>query len=256
MTGTFTFLGTGTSQGIPMPACGCSVCQSTNPKDKRLRSSALIEIDNRTICIDTGPDFRYQMIRENVKRLDAIIYTHEHRDHVAGLDDVRAFNYVNKEAMPIFAPSEVIKALKSGYQYIFESNYPGIPKVNLHEITENAFTIMNLPFIPIPVWHHKLRVFGYRIGDIAYITDAKTVPESSKELIHEIPTLVINCLHESPHISHFNLKEALAFIEEIKPNQAYLTHISHLFGYHDEIKAKLPSNVYPAHDGLKLNFNL
>lgn len=255
MTGTFTFLGTGTSQGVPMPACRCHVCKSTNPKDNRLRSSGLIRLGNYTLSIDAGPDFRYQMLRENVSSLDAILFTHEHRDHIAGVDDVRAYNYINNQVMPLYAPSEVVRALHESYAYIFNSSYPGIPKVALHEITEQSFTLKELNVIPIPVFHHKLRVFGYRFGDLAYITDAKTVPETSRELIRNIPTLIINCLHEAKHISHFNLEEALAFIEDIKPERTFLTHISHLFGTHEEIQSKLPPQVYAAFDGLTLSFN-
>lgn len=255
MKGKLTFLGTGTSQGVPLPACSCYVCQSQEPKDHRLRSSVLVEVAEHTICIDTGPDFRYQMLREKVMKLDAILYTHEHRDHVGGLDDVRAFNYIHAQAMPLYAPSEVIKALHQSYAYIFNSNYPGIPKVSLCEIDETPFSINDIHITPILVWHHKLRVFGYRMGDLAYITDAKTVPESSRKLIRDIPILIINCLHESPHISHFNLEEALAFIDDIRPKRTYLTHISHLFGTHEEIQSKLPHTVEAAFDGLSILFN-
>ena len=254
MTGTFTFLGTGTSQGIPMPACSCQFCLSTDPKDSRLRSSGLVQINNYTICIDSGPDFRYQMLREKVQALDAIVYTHEHRDHIAGLDDVRAFNYRQQTPMPLFAPREVVLALHESFSYIFKGNYPGIPQVEINEISEKHFTIARIPITPIPALHKDLRVFGYRIGNLAYLTDAKTVEEPSRSLIRGIETLIINCLHESPHPSHFNLQEALAFIEDIQPKKAYLTHISHLFGKHEEIQNKLPSNVFPAYDGLKLGF--
>lgn len=255
MTGTFTFLGTGTSQGVPMPACNCHVCHSNDPRDNRLRSSGLIRLENFTLCIDAGPDFRYQMLREKVNTLDAIVFTHEHRDHIAGIDDVRAYNYINNQVMPLYAPKEVLDALHQSYPYIFNSNYPGIPRVVLNEISEDPFNIDALTLTPIPVWHHNLRVFGYRFGDLAYITDAKTVPESSRQLIRNIPTLIINCLHESPHISHFNLSEALAFIDDINPGVSYLTHISHLFGTHEEISLKLPPNVHAAYDGLQLGFN-
>lgn len=256
MTGKLTFLGTGTSQGIPIPACSCAVCTSPHPKDNRLRSSVLIEVNEKTLCIDTGPDFRQQMLRERVKNLDAILYTHEHRDHISGLDDIRAYNYAAMRPIPLYAPSEVVEALHRSYHYIFNSNYPGIPKVILHEIDEAPLTLFGLPITPIPVYHYELRVFGYRLGNIAYITDAKTVPESSRELIRGVDTLIINCLHESPHISHFNLEEALQFIEDIGPSQSYLTHISHLFGSHDEINAKLPAHVFAAYDGLRLDFHI
>lgn len=254
MRGTLTFLGTGTSQGIPIPGCNCIVCTSKNPKDNRLRSSVLIQVGEQTFCIDSGPDFRYQMLREKVHELNAILYTHEHRDHIAGLDDVRGYNYIQNSNMPLYAPKEVVKALHESFSYIFQGNYPGIPKVEIIEIDEAPFEISGVNFVPIPVMHQNLRVFGYRVGNLAYLTDAKTVFESSRALIRGIDTLVINCLHESAHPSHFNLQEALEFIEDIKPNKAFLTHISHLFGPHDGIIKKLPFNVFPAFDGLKLPF--
>lgn len=256
MKGRLTFLGTGTSQGIPIPACKCAVCKSTDPKDQRLRSSVLLEINGKTLCIDTGPDFRQQMLREEVDVLDAVLYTHEHRDHISGLDDIRAYNYQIQGAIPIYAPSEVVKALHQSYSYIFHSNYPGIPKVNVLEIDEKTFSAQGIPITPIPVFHYRMKVFGYRIGNIAYVTDAKTVPEASRILLRGVDTLVINCLHESTHISHFNLDEALAFIEDIKPANGYLTHISHQFGIHSEIQKKLPYNVFAAYDGLQLPFEV
>lgn len=256
MNGVLTFLGTGTSQGIPIITCNCKVCSSHDVKDKRLRSSVLIQYEHLTLCIDTGPDFRFQMLREKVQNLDAVLYTHEHRDHTAGLDDVRAFNYTHNLEMPLYAPREVVLALKDGFKYIFESDYPGIPKVKLIEIDESPFYISDVFIEPIIVWHHELRVFGYRFGDLAYITDAKTVPDESKNKLKGLKTLIINCLHETRHVSHFNLEEALDFIQEIQPESAYLTHISHQFGTHKEILSKLPPNVFPAHDGLTLNFHL
>jgi len=256
MNGHLTFLGTGTSQGIPIPACSCQVCQSVDSKDNRLRSSVLLEIAGKNFCIDTGPDFRQQVLREKVKHLDAVLYTHEHRDHISGLDDIRAFNYQSKGTIPLYAPLEVIDALHQSYPYIFESNYPGIPKVEVIEIVENPFTVEGIEIIPIPVYHYRLRVFGYRIGNLAYITDAKTVPESSRSLIRGIDTLILNCLHESPHISHFNLEEASAFIEDVQPKVTYLTHISHHFGTHVEIQKKLPKNVFAAYDGLQVIFEI
>lgn len=256
MTGILTFLGTGTSQGVPLLACQCEVCLSTDPKDKRLRTSALIAIGNRKICIDSGPDFRMQMLREGISDLDAIVFTHAHRDHISGLDDVRAYNYKHDRAMPIYAEAEVIHAIKSNFSYIFESDYPGIPKLDIREITDAPFEIFEIPFQPIPVMHLELLVFGYRVGNLAYITDAKTVPYASKKGLAQLDTLIINCLHEPSHVSHFNLEEALAFIAEIKPKRTYLTHMSHLFGKHPDILAKLPANVFPAYDGLQINFEL
>ena len=256
MTGRLTFLGTGTSQGIPIPACSCRVCQSEDSRDQRLRSSVLLEMADLTFCIDTGPDFRQQMLREKVQSLDAILYTHEHRDHISGLDDIRAYNYQGGGAIPVYAPGEVLRALRQSYHYIFESNYPGIPKIAVTEIDEQPFVVEGIRITPIPVLHYKLPVFGYRIGNLAYITDAKTVPETSRTLIRGIDTLIINCLHESPHISHFNLEEALDFIADIQPKTTYLTHISHLFGPHAEINAKLPEQVFAAFDGLLVDFQL
>lgn len=256
MTGRLTFLGTGTSQGIPIPACSCRVCQSEDSRDQRLRSSVLLEMADLTLIIDTGPDFRQQMLREKVRSLDAILYTHEHRDHISGLDDIRAYNYQGGGAIPVYAPKEVLRALRQSYHYIFESNYPGIPKIAVTEIDEQPFVVEGIRITPIPVLHYKLPVFGYRVGNLAYITDAKTVPESSRALIRGIDTLVINCLHESPHISHFNLEEALEFIADIQPKITYLTHISHLFGPHAEISSKLPERVFAAFDGLRVDFQL
>jgi len=256
MTGRLTFLGTGTSQGIPIPACSCRVCQSEDSRDQRLRSSVLLEMADLTLIIDTGPDFRQQMLREKVQSLDAILYTHEHRDHISGLDDIRAYNYQGRGAIPVYAPGEVLRALHQSYHYIFESNYPGIPKIAVTEIDEQPFVVEGIRITPIPVLHYKLPVFGYRIGNLAYITDAKTVPETSRALIRGIDTLIINCLHESPHISHFNLEEALDFIADIQPKTTYLTHISHLFGKHDEIRIKLPNHVFVAFDGLRLSFEV
>lgn len=255
MKGTLTFLGTGTSQGIPMLGCNCNVCTSIDPKDKRLRTSALIKIENHNICIDAGPDFRYQLLREDCSSVDAIVFTHSHRDHIAGIDDVRAFNYINNMAMPIYATKEVISALKNDFSYIFEHNYPGIPKLDITEIGENPFSVFGKKMIPIPVTHYKMPVNGYRIGNLAYITDAKTISENSKKLITNLDTLIINCLHEREHVAHFNLKEVLAFIEEIKPTKTFLTHMSHLFGTHDEIIAKLPKGVLPAYDRLTIDFD-
>lgn len=248
-----TFLGTGTSQGIPVIACSCHVCKSMHPYDKRLRCSILIEHEGKNIVIDTGPDFRQQMLRENVKHLDAVVFTHEHKDHVAGLDDVRAFNFQSKEAMDIYATQRVQEALKKEFHYAFsDEKYPGTPVINLIEIENKPFTIGNLKMEPIEVLHYKLPVFGFRFNDFTYITDAKTISEREKEKIKGTKVLVLNALRKSEHISHFNLEQALELIAEIKPEKAYLTHISHLMGEHDEVESTLPENVQIAYDGLKI----
>jgi len=249
-----TFLGTGTSQGVPVIGCGCAVCKSTDSKDKRLRVSILIETENETVVIDAGPDFRQQLLREDVQKLDAVVFTHEHKDHTAGLDDVRAFNFKQKKAMDVFAHPRVQEALKMEFSYIFsENNYPGIPEIKLHSVTkEEPFNIGELEFNPVEVLHYKLPVLGFRIGKFAYITDAKTVSIEEKEKLNGTEILVINALRREEHISHMNLEQALEFISEINPKRAYLTHISHLFDTHSNIQKELPPNVYAAYDGLKI----
>lgn len=248
-----TVLGSGTSQGVPVIACNCRVCKSTNPKDNRLRASIMITIDGENFVIDSGPDFRLQMLRENVKSLRALMYTHEHKDHIAGMDDIRAFNFIEQRDMEIYCNENVKNALHREFHYVFSGNpYPGIPKVNIRLIDNEQFELPNgTKVTPILVYHYKMPVFGYRIGDFTYITDAKTVSAQEIDKIKGTKILIINALHRSEHISHFNLEEALEFIDKIKPEKAYLTHISHLFGLHDEILPELPENVTLAYDGLK-----
>ncbi len=248
-----TFLGTGTSQGVPVIACDCEVCQSTHPKDKRLRTSALIETGNQTIIIDTGPDFRYQVLRAGIKKLDAVLFTHEHRDHLAGLDDVRSYNFKQKMAMPVYGSNLVIEQIKKEFHYVFESKYPGIPQLEIHEISNQTFTVNSLPITPIQVLHHKLPVFGFRFYDFTYITDANSIPENELEKIIGSKILVINALQKDDHISHFTLNEALNVIERIGPEKAYLTHISHKLGLHHQVSKELPENVMLAYDGLSVN---
>ncbi len=248
-----TFLGTGTSQGVPVIACHCDVCVSTNWKDKRLRSSILVEADGKVIVIDSGPDFRYQLLRADVQRLDAIVFTHEHKDHVAGLDDVRAFNYKQKSAIDIYATERVQAALKREFAYIFHDvHYPGIPQINTNTIDTEPFNVEGLTFIPIEVLHYKLPVLGFRIGDFTYITDAKTVSDIEKEKIKGSKILVINALQYDAHISHFTFEEAIAFAQDIGANQTYFTHISHRLGKHDEVTKLLPENIHLGWDGLVL----
>lgn len=247
-----TMLGTGTSQGVPVIACDCDVCTSTDLRDNRLRCSVLISIGTENYCIDSGPDFRQQMLREKVKTLSGIIFTHEHKDHIAGLDDVRAFNFREKRDMNIYCASTVETALRREFFYAFEEHkYPGVPSLNIVPISNQPFYLTNgVEVIPIQVMHYKMPVLGFRIGDFTYITDAKTISAEEKEKIKGSKILIVNALRKEEHISHFNLEEALAFIDEIKPEQAYLTHISHLFGTHQEISDLLPPNIYPAYDGL------
>jgi phosphoribosyl 1,2-cyclic phosphate phosphodiesterase len=246
-----TFLGTGTSQGVPVIACNCSVCSSTDRRDKRLRCSVLVEWDGHAIVIDTGPDFRQQMLRNKVKKLDAVVFTHEHKDHLAGLDDIRAFNFFSGKHMDIYANTFVEAALKREFAYIFaDDKYPGIPLVNIHSITKEPFRVLDKLFTPIEVTHYRLPVFGYRIDDFAYITDAKTIADEEIEKLLNLDVLVINALRHHVHPSHFNLEEALQFIEIVKPRKAYLTHLSHQMGRHADVEENLPPNVRIAHDGL------
>ncbi|MCH2235128.1 MAG: MBL fold metallo-hydrolase [Crocinitomicaceae bacterium] len=247
------FLGTGTSQGIPVIACDCHVCTSPDAKDKRLRSSFLLELPAGNVVIDTGPDFRQQMLSNEVKRLDAILYTHEHKDHVAGMDDVRAFNFKMKKDMEVYATENVQKALKREFHYVFEAvRYPGVPRVNLNTITTNSFELLGEEIIPILVYHYKLPVLGFRVRNFAYITDAKTIPEEEKLKMKDLDILVLNALRKEPHMSHLTLEEALELIYELKPKKAYLTHISHLFGRHAEDHG-LPDHVEIAYDGLTID---
>jgi len=251
-----TFLGTGTSQGVPVIACKCSVCQSTNSKDKRLRTSILINYNDKNIVIDTGPDFRQQMLRENIEKLDAVLFTHEHKDHIAGLDDIRAFNYQSKVDMPIYATEQVQIGLKKEFHYIFaDFKYPGIPKVDLNTIHHfKPFELFNKTITPIEVMHYKLPVTAFRIDNFTYITDANFISESEKDKLKGTEILVVNALRKEEHISHFTLQQALDLIAEIKPKQAYLTHISHLLGSHNDITSELPKNVFMAYDGLTITF--
>ncbi len=248
-----TFLGTGTSQGVPVIACTCDVCLSNDERDKRLRTSIHIEHNRSSFVIDSGPDFRQQMLRAKIKDLTALIFTHEHKDHVAGMDDIRAFNYVLQKKIDIYCTLRVQEALVREFPYVFHDfKYPGVPEINLHTIEENPFTIEGLQFIPVEVMHYKLPVMAYRIHDFTYITDANFISEKEKEKIRGSEVLVINALRREKHVSHFNLEEALLLIDELKPAKAYLTHISHQLGKHSDVQKELPKNVFLAYDGLEI----
>ena len=248
-----TFLGTGTSQGIPVIACDCKVCKSENPKDNRLRTSVLIEVENQTIVIDTGPDFRQQMLRENVQKLDAIVFTHQHKDHVAGLDDVRAFNHKFQKDMDLYCTAEVEEALIREFPYVFSTyKYPGVPEVKIHNIKNEPFNINGVEILPIEGLHYKLPVFGYRINDFVYLTDVSFVSEKEKEKMKGADIIVLDALRKTPHISHFTMEQAVELLEELQPKQGYLIHISHLMGLHNEVVKELPDFIKPAHDGLVL----
>lgn len=285
---TLTFLGTGTSLGVPIPGCDCETCQSLDEKDKRLRTSCLLTFDTINpittkqyqIVIDAGPDFRYQMLRENVRYIDAILLTHEHRDHIAGLDDVRSYNYLQKSPIPIYGNVEALIGVKKMMYYAFENAmYPGLPEMDLHLIGINpkrdisfkekyflrnskdkllldkCFFVGNIEVIPIEVMHAKLPTLAYRIGKFAYITDAKTISDEEKQKLIGVKTLVVNALRKTPHFSHFTLDEALELIDFIKPDVAYLTHISHEMGPYKDYKKYLPDNVHLAYDTLKIEVN-
>lgn len=250
------FLGTGTSQGVPVILCNCEVCKSTDTRDKRLRSSILIEVDGLSLVIDTGPDFRQQILRSNVQKLDGVLFTHEHKDHVAGLDDIRAFNYIQKRPMDVYAEKRVQEALKREYAYVFaEFKYPGIPEMNMHLINEEPFEIGNTQINPIRVLHYRLPILGYRIKDFAYITDANFIEEKELAKLKGLKVLVINALRKSDHISHYTLSGALEVIEKVKPEKAFLTHISHLMGKHEGVEKELPENVRFSYDGLVLEID-
>ncbi len=248
-----TFLGTGTSQGVPVIACNCEVCLSKNEKDKRLRVSILIEHLGKTIVIDSGPDFRQQMLKANVQQLDAVVFTHEHKDHIAGLDDVRAFNFKQEKAMDVYASAHVQNELKREFHYAFdEFKYPGVPELMLHTVGNEVFEIAGIPFTPINVKHYKLSVKAYRIGNFTYITDANNIEEVELEKIKGSEIIVINALRKEFHISHFTLDEAIALLIKLKPKKAYLTHISHLMGKHELVQKELPNFIELAYDGLEI----
>ena len=250
---TVTFLGTGTSQGVPIIACHCPICTSADPRDQRLRSAVMLSLNDRNVVIDTGPDFRQQMLRAQVLRLDGVVFTHEHKDHIAGLDDIRAFNYFQREKMNVYCTEAVELALRREFAYVFSDfRYPGIPEIELHRITNTPFEVAGMTLNPIEVMHMKMPVLGYRIGDFTYITDANYISEPEKEKIKGSKVLVLNALRREKHPSHYTLDEALALVEELQPEQTYFTHISHQLGLHEEVSKELPANVHLAYDGLTI----
>jgi phosphoribosyl 1,2-cyclic phosphate phosphodiesterase len=249
-----TFLGTGTSQGVPVIGCSCEVCRSLDYRDKRLRTSIHLAINGQSLVIDTGPDFRQQMLREDIGRLDAVILTHAHRDHTSGIDDVRAYNFLQNMNMPVYGTAETLHQIKNDFAYIFgPNNYPGLPRLDLRTITENAFSINDITITPLPVLHLRLPVLGFRIGNFSYITDANSIPEATFQKLKGTKTLVINALQKEPHISHFNLEQAIETAKKINPEKTYFTHISHKMGMHADVTKELPENISLAVDGLQFS---
>jgi len=247
-----TFLGTGTSQGVPVIACHCQVCREGTRKDKRLRSSVLVELNNKTFVIDAGPDFRYQMLRQGVESLDAILVTHCHKDHIAGLDDVRSYNYLQKKPMDVYASSRDQKAIKQEFSYAFsKNNYPGLPSINLLDV-KNEIIIDNVHIDVLPVLHLKMEVYGYRIGDFAYITDTNYIPGNTMAKLLDCKVIVLNGLRKEEHVSHYNLEKAIKVLEFLRPEKAYITHISHFMGFHEEVQKELPDFIFLAYDGLSI----
>ncbi len=251
-----TFLGTGTSQGIPVIGCDCPVCRSLDFRDKRSRTSLHIEFQGKSIVIDTGPDFRQQMLQSGVRRLDAVLYTHEHKDHTAGLDDIRPFNFSQKMDIPIYGTKRVLLQIKKEYSYIFEKvKYPGIPGIIVHEINNNPFMLEGIKVLPIEVLHYKLPVLGYRFEDFTYITDASYISNEELEKAKGSKILVLNALQIEDHISHFSLEKALEMVDLIQPEKAFFTHIGHRLGTHKNVEIKLPDHVKLAYDGLKISLD-
>ena len=250
-----TFLGTGTSQGVPVIGCRCAVCRSVDFRDQRLRVSVHLAVGRHSVVIDAGPDFRQQMLRANIGHLDALLITHEHKDHTAGLDDIRAYNFAQNRAMPLWAEDRVLGQIRQEFAYIFAANkYPGTPSIEQHVITpDQPFEpLPGLPVTPVRVMHHKLPVVGFRIGDFAYVTDANAIAPREMDKLRGSDTIVLNALRHEPHLSHFSLREAVGVLTDLAPRRAYLTHISHLLGLHREVEPTLPPFIRLAYDGLTL----
>jgi phosphoribosyl 1,2-cyclic phosphate phosphodiesterase len=248
-----TFMGTGTSTGVPVVACNCEVCTSDDARDKRYRSSIMLTRGGSNIVIDCGPDFRIQMLKHKVEDIDAVVFTHAHRDHIAGLDDIRAFNYILHKSIDIYGTQVTLDAIKEQFPYIFlPGRYLGAPKLNLHAITDSQFNIGEFNFLPVQVMHQEMKVFGYRIGDFTYITDANYISPAELDKVRGSKVVVINALRNSRHVSHFSLNEALEILEDLKPEVAYLTHISHFLGKYEVVEPKLPVGVHLAYDGLQI----
>ncbi len=249
-----TFLGTGTSSGVPMVACSCKVCTSNNEKDKRLRSSILVQSATTTIVVDATPDFRCQMLRHKIQKIDALLITHPHKDHVAGIDDTRPFQFFQRAPTKVYGNHQSLDGIKKEIPYAFEEiRYPGVPAIELIEINLEPFTIGDIPIVPIEVWHHKMRVYGFRFGNFTYITDANHIASSERKKINGCKYIVLNALRHESHISHFSLSEAIKMVEDLSVPEAYFTHISHQLGMHNEVSAALPPGVNLAYDGLEIS---
>jgi phosphoribosyl 1,2-cyclic phosphate phosphodiesterase len=251
-----TFLGTGTSQGVPVIGCQCATCRSVDFRDKRLRVSVHLEINGKSIIIDSGPDFRMQVLRERINQLDALLFTHEHKDHTAGMDDIRAYNFLQQKNIPVYAEQRVLNQLQQEFSYIFSGhNYPGIPQVTLIPITDAPFEVEGIIFTPIRVFHYKLPVLGFRAGNFTYITDANAIADEQLDKIKGSEIIVLNALRKERHISHFSLPEAVKILTQLNPAKAYITHISHTLGTHREVEAELPPFIRLAYDGLSFSMN-
>jgi phosphoribosyl 1,2-cyclic phosphate phosphodiesterase len=249
-----TFLGTGTSQGVPVIACPCEVCSSMDYRDKRLRSSVHLLIDHQSLVIDTGPDFRLQMLREKITRLDGVLFTHGHKDHIAGLDDVRAYNFSQGINMPVYGSAPTLSQLRTEFYYAFEENkYPGIPQLVLHEITDRVFSAGPVQITPLPVTHLHMPVLGFRLKDFSYITDANAIPESTYERLQGTRVLVLNALQKENHISHFSLKQAIEVAQRVGAQKTFFTHISHKLGLHKTVEKELPESIALAYDGFTID---